>query len=118
MAKEIESEEKVAKERELCEGEAAALRLAMEERKRVQAAAEAKREIEERDSRVAKEVYDEEKKYADIQSLCEKDDDVARQLYDEELAKHIQDIEEVHARNEKKKLDELALEDEEVITIA
>lgn len=80
--------------KELSEGESAAMRLALEERKRVQLEAQSKRNIEEEDRAMAKKAADEE---ADFFLRCEKDDSYARSLQDEQYAEQCQEYEEQQA---------------------
>ena len=68
---------------ELSKGEAAAMKLALDERKAMQQNIQNRREIEEKDAAMAKRTYDEE---VEIVNNCGADDKYARTLNDEEYA--------------------------------
>lgn len=86
----LEEEFRVMRKKELTQGEAAAMRLALEERKRLHQDAESKRENMEKDSKMAKDAVDEETEYL---LRCDRDDLYARQLQDEQYAEQIQKYE-------------------------
>ena len=111
LSERLEAEAKDRYLREEHEGETAAMRLAVEERKRVQIEAEAKKQMEEKDSYMAKQAYDEEKHMMD---QCEQDDALARELYDADIAEQLQKAEEIRAQAEKKRCNELASADEKL----
>ena len=111
LSERLEAEAKDRYMRDEHEGETAAMRLAVEERKRVQSEAVAKKQMEEKDSYMAKQAYDEEKHMID---QCEQDDALARELYDADIAEQLQKAEELRAQAEKKRYDELASADEKL----
>ena len=111
LSERLEAEAKDRYMRDEHEGETAAMRLAVEERKRVQSEAIAKKQMEEKDSYMAKQAYDEEKHMID---QCEQDDALARELYDADIAEQLQKAEELRAQAEKKRYDELASADEKL----
>ena len=111
ISESLEAEAKDRTLREQHEGETAAMKLAVEERRRVQLEAQSKKELEEKDCYLAKHVYDQEKHVLD---LCERDDALAREMYDAEVAEQLQKAEELRAKMERKRAAELATADEMV----
>lgn len=111
ISENLEAEAKDRTMREQFEGEAAAMKLAVEERRRVQLEAQSKKESEEKDCYLAKHVYDQEKQVLD---LCDRDDALARELHDADVAEELQKVEEFHAKMERKRAADLATADEEV----
>ena len=92
-------EEKDSKDEALKSGESAALKVAIEERRRVQAEAASRRELESKDSEFAKQIVldDVEEEHA-FKEACSKDDEAAaklhRELQDELLAEELMKKEE------------------------
>jgi hypothetical protein len=82
LGAQLEAQAKDEAKKAEVDGEAAAMQLAVEERRRVAAEAQAKREREEKDSHMAKNVYDEEKH---VHELCERDDALAQELHDAQV---------------------------------
>jgi hypothetical protein len=111
ISENLEAEAKDRTLREQVEGETAAMKLAVEERRRVQLEAQSKRELEEKDCYMAKHVYDQEKQVLD---LCERDDALARELYDAEVAEELQKAEDLRAKLERKRAADLTTADEKV----
>jgi hypothetical protein len=77
----MEEEFKNLRMTELTKGEAAAMKLALDERKAMQLNIQHRREIEEKDAAMAKRTYDEE---VEIVANCGADDKYARALNDQE----------------------------------
>lgn len=83
LTKTLEEEEKLAKQAELAKGEAAALRVAIDETRRIKAEAKDREMREKRDADYAKSVYDADEKDAKLsERLLEDDAKLARQLAD------------------------------------
>jgi hypothetical protein len=87
ITEDLEEEFRLMRKKELSQGEAAAMRLALEERKRLQLEAQTKRENMENDSKMAKDAVDEETEYL---LRCDRDDLYAKQLQDEQYAEALQ----------------------------
>ena len=68
---------------DLSKGEAAAMKLALDERKAMQQEKEYRRDLEDKDAAMAKRTYDEE---VEIVANCGGDDKYARRLSDEDIA--------------------------------
>lgn len=83
----MEDEFKNLRMTEISKGEAAAMRLALDERKRIQQEIQMRRATEEKDAAMAKSAHDEEE---DFLLRCDKDDNYARELHDEEYALQVQ----------------------------
>ena len=109
-------EEKDGKEAALKSGESEALKLAIEERRRVQAEAAARREMENKDCEFAKKVVlnDAEEEH-NIKEACSKDDEAAerlhRELQDELLAEELMKKEEQEFLELQKKKQEMIEQD-------
>jgi hypothetical protein len=87
ITEDLEEEFRLMRKKELSQGEAVAMRIALEERKRLQLEAQAKRENMENDSKMAKDAVDEETEYL---LRCDRDDLYAKQLQDEQYAEALQ----------------------------
>jgi len=84
LSEKLKYEEKMTKENEISAGEAEALKVAIEERRRIQAEADAKKHMECKDSEMAKQVVidDAEEEHA-FKELLSKDDEAAKKLHDQ-----------------------------------
>ena len=84
LSEKLKYEDKMAKDTEISAGESEALKVAIEERRRVQAEAEEKKQLERKDSEMAKKVVldDAEEEHA-FKQLLSKDDEAAKKLHDE-----------------------------------
>jgi hypothetical protein len=112
LHEELVKEEKQCKEQALKQGESEALKVAIEERRRVQADAAARREMESKDSDFAKQVVigDAEEEH-EFKQLLSKDDEAAAKLHaelqDELLAEELMKKEEAEFLAMQKKKQEL-----------
>ena len=111
IAEDIEVEYRNMRRSELTEGQATAMRYALEERRRVQLESQTRQEREAKDSQFARRTHDEE---ADFLAQCERDDEYARQLYDEQYAEQMQENEEKEAFLLKKRIEIDSAADEKV----
>ena len=96
---------------ELTQGQATAIRCALEERKRIQLESLARCEVEAKDAAFARSAHEEE---AAFLAKCSRDDDFARQLHDEQYAEQMQEYEEKEALLLKEQLDLDSAADEKV----
>ena len=96
---------------ELTEGQATAMRCALEERRRMLLETQIRMDTEAKDAQFARCAHDEE---ADFLAKCGRDDEYARQLYDEQCAELLQENEEKEALLLKERLDIDSAADEKV----
>lgn len=107
----MEVEYRNMRKSELSEGQATAMRCALEERKRMLLETQIRMDTEAKDAQFARCAHDEE---ADFLAKCGRDDEYARQLYDEQCAELLQENEEKEALLLKERLDIDSAADEKV----
>ena len=107
----MEVEYRNMRKSELTEGQATAMRCALEERRRMLLETQIRMETEAKDAQFARCAHDEE---ADFLAKCGRDDEYARQLYDEQCAELLQENEEKEALLLKERLDIDSAADEKV----
>lgn len=107
----MEVEYRNMRKSELTEGQATAMRCALEERRRMLLETQIRMDTEAKDAQFARCAHDEE---ADFLAKCGRDDEYARQLYDEQCAELLQENEEKEALLLKERLDIDSAADEKV----
>ena len=107
----MEVEYRNMRKSELSEGQATAMRCALEERKRMLLETQIRMDTEAKDAQFARCAHDEE---ADFLAKCSRDDEYARQLYDEQCAELLQENEEKEALLLKERIDIDSAADEKV----